>query len=568
MLKKVDPVEKILISKNQISASEIEEIKTNNFQNGNFLGKTLVEHGYIRSEVLLETLSKELGIPYVTAKDFAEEELPVPDFPVSTAFLKEKLIFPIKSEPENLTIAVFNPFDLNTIDELKVTLQKSVKTVLCSEEVILESIESFYGEGNSALGRIVGDIAEEDMSEMGMDSENADHIRDMASEAPVIKLVNHLFSQAIEKSASDIHLEPFEHDLILRYRIDGVLHDFEAPPKRLHAAISSRIKIMAQLDISERRLPQDGRIKLKTQGKDIDVRVSTLPTLYGESVVMRILDKGEDGVFSLEGLGFPEKELRIFEKIIQKPYGKFLVTGPTGSGKTTTLYGALQTINTQERKIITVEDPVEYQLKGVNQIHVKSSIGLTFAHGLRSIVRQDPDVIMIGEIRDAETAGIAIQAALTGHMVFSTVHTNDAAGAITRLVDMGVENFLISSALIGVLAQRLVRVICEHCKEKVQINPSFIKEMGDYADQGYTFLGKGCDRCSNTGYKGRKGLYELMTIDNDIRKLIVENASAHLIRDSARSKGMNTLREDGWEKVLAGVTTPEEVLRVTLNNEL
>ncbi len=568
MLKKIDPIEKILISRNKISENDLKEIKENNFQNGNFLGKTLVEHGYIHSEVLLSTLSEELGIPYVRSKDFSPEELPVPDFPASTAFLKEKLIFPLKVDSENLTVAVFNPFDLNTMEDLKISLQKSITTVLCSEEEILESIESFYGEGNSALGRIVGDIDDEDVGDIDLESESTDHIRDMASEAPVIKLVNHVLSQAIERGASDIHLEPFEKDLVLRYRIDGVLHDFESPPKRLHAAISSRIKIMAHLDISERRLPQDGRIKLKVQGKDIDIRVSTLPTLYGESVVMRILDKGDEGVFSLEGLGFPDKELAAFQEIIKKPYGKFLVTGPTGSGKTTTLYGALQTINTQERKIITVEDPVEYQLKGVNQIHVKSSIGLTFSHGLRSIVRQDPDVIMVGEIRDSETADIAIQAALTGHMVFSTVHTNDAAGAITRLVDMGVENFLISSALIGVLAQRLVRVICENCKEKIPIKPSFIKEMGDYADQGYTYEGKGCERCTNTGYRGRKGLYELMIIDNDIRKLIVENATAHLIRDSARKKGMKILREDGWEKVLSGVTTPEEVLRVTLDNEL
>ncbi len=568
MLKKIDPVEKILISRNKISEKDLEEIKANSFQNGKFLGKTLVEHGYIHSEVLLKTLSEELGIPYVSSKDFPQEGLPLPDFPVSTAFLKEKKIFPFKIDSENLTVAVFNPFDLNTIEDLKISLQKTIKTVLCSEEEILESIESFYGEGNSALGRIVGDIDEEDIGDVDLDSESADHIRDMASEAPVIKLVNHVISQAIERGASDIHLEPFEKDLILRYRIDGVLHDFESPPKRLHAAISSRIKIMAHLDISERRLPQDGRIKLKSQGKDIDIRVSTLPTLYGESVVMRILDKGDEGVFSLEGLGFPDKELRAFQEIIKKPYGKFLVTGPTGSGKTTTLYGALQTINTNDRKIITVEDPVEYQLKGVNQIHVKSSIGLTFAHGLRSIVRQDPDVIMVGEIRDSETADIAIQAALTGHMVFSTVHTNDAAGAITRLVDMGVENFLISSALIGVLAQRLVRVICENCKEKIPIKPSFIKAMGDYADQGFTFEGKGCDHCTNTGYRGRKGLYELMIIDNDIRKLIVENASAHLIRESARKKGMKILREDGWEKVLSGITTPEEVLRVTLDSEL
>jgi general secretion pathway protein E len=415
---------------------------------------------------------------------------------------------------------------------------------------------------------MVGKVADDDIKTLDTDLDSAEHIRDMASEAPVIKLVNHIIAEAIDKRASDIHLEPFTDDLILRYRIDGILHVFEAPPKRLYSAISTRIKIMAKLDISERRLPQDGRIKLKIMGKDIDIRVSTLPTIHGESVVMRILDRG-DLTLSLEHLGFPKKELAQLETLIRKPFGKLLVTGPTGSGKTTTLYGALDKINTPDKKIITIEDPVEYQMLGVNQIHVKPKIGLTFASGLRSIVRQDPDVIMVGEIRDAETAEISIQAALTGHLVFSTIHTNDAAGAITRLLDMGIESFLISSSVLGILAQRLVRLICEDCKEPVKLDPRLIDEMGPWAsDTLKTYHGKGCESCSFTGFRGRCGIYELLIMDDDIRHLILQKSTAQIIKEAARKKGMKTLREDGWEKVINKITTVEEILRVTLMDDI
>ena len=416
------------------------------------------------------------------------------------------------------------------------------------------------------MGRMVESIKKDENSLTDTDLDT-EHIRDMASEAPVIKLVNHIISKATEMGASDIHLEPFAEDLILRYRIDGILHNFEAPPKRLNSALCTRIKIMAKLDISERRLPQDGRIKLKVHGKDIDMRVSTLPTLYGESIVIRILDRGNLTV-ELEKMGFPKQALEQFQKLIHKPYGKLLVTGPTGSGKTTTLYGALQNINTPDKKIITIEDPVEYQIRGINQIHVKPQIGLDFASGLRSIVRQDPDVIMVGEIRDAQTADVAIQAALTGHLVFSTVHTNDAAGAITRLLDMGVENYLISSALLGVLAQRLVRVICRTCIEPIEVAPALIAEIDNPGqDSIKAFHGKGCMECNHTGFRGRAGIYELLVVDDSVRKLILTKATSQTIRESARKKGMTTLREDGWQKVAKGVTTVEEVLRVTLNEQ-
>ena len=567
MLKKTDPVERILLRHKKITEKALEEVKTNNLHTGNYLGKTLADHGYIHAQILLETLSAELRLPYIKKGQYPKSGLPVEGLTITETFLREKIIFPLQLKDDTLVVAVYDPFDLYTIEDLKVSLGKNIRVVLSSEQDILESIETYYGnEGGSAMNRMVGDIQDDDLHGLNSLDDSTEHIRDMASEAPVIKLVNHIISQAIEARASDIHLEPFEEDLSLRYRIDGILHAMESPPKRLSSAITTRIKIMAKLDISERRLPQDGRIKLKILGKDIDMRVSTLPTLYGESVVMRILDR-ESLVLDLSQMGFPEKELRQMEELIQKPYGKLLVTGPTGSGKTTTLYAALSKINTPDKKIITIEDPVEYQMRGINQIHVKAQIGLNFADGLRSIVRQDPDVIMIGEIRDPETADIAIQAALTGHLVFSTVHTNDAAGAITRLLDMGVENFLISSALIGILAQRLVRVICPNCKEEAPLTPTLKTEMGLLHKENIkVYHGKGCKACSQTGFKGRCGIYELLVIDDSIRELILKKTTAQIICDQARKMGMRTLREDGWDKVVQGITTVEEILRVTLSD--
>jgi len=566
MLKKSDPVERILLRNNKITEKTLGEIKANQLQVGRYLGKTLVDHGYIHADILLETLSKDLNLPFLTFEDYPKTQLPIKDLNIPEAFLKEKTIFPIQMKDDTLTISVFDPFDLHTIENLKISLGKNIKILLSTEETIVEAIETYYGAGESTMGRMVDGIKDDENSFTETDPDT-EHIRDMASEAPVIKLVNHIISKATEMGASDIHLEPFAEDLILRYRIDGILHNFEAPPKRLNSALCTRIKIMAKLDISERRLPQDGRIKLKLQGKDIDMRVSTLPTLYGESVVIRILDRSNLNV-NLEKMGFPKQELEQFQKLIHKPYGKLLVTGPTGSGKTTTLYGALQNINTPDKKIITIEDPVEYQIRGINQIHVKPQIGLDFASGLRSIVRQDPDVIMVGEIRDAQTADVAIQAALTGHLVFSTVHTNDAAGAITRLLDMGVENYLISSALLGILAQRLVRVICRTCIEPIEVAPALIAEIDNPGqDSIKAFHGKGCKECNHTGFRGRAGIYELLVVDETVRQLILTKATSQTIRESARKKGMTTLREDGWKKVAKGITTVEEVLRVTLNEQ-
>ncbi|MEC9018512.1 MAG: type II secretion system ATPase GspE, partial [Nitrospinota bacterium] len=569
MLKKVNPVERILLRHKKISEKVLKEIKNNNLNSGNYMGKTLVDHGYIHTQTLLETLSTELGLPYIKKDQYPNSGLPVEGLSISEAFLREKIIFPLQLKENNLIVAVFDPFDLYTIEDLKVSLGKNIRVVLSSEQDILESIELHYGKGgSSAMDRMVGNINDDDLHGLDSMDENTEHIRDMASEAPVIKLVNHIISEAIESRASDIHFEPFADELLLRYRIDGILHEFDPPPKRLSSAITTRIKIMAKMDISERRLPQDGRIKLKILGKDIDMRVSTLPTLHGESVVMRILDRG-NLLLDLSQMGFPKKVHEELEALILKPYGKLLVTGPTGSGKTTTLYAALSKINTPNKKIITVEDPVEYQMRGINQIHVKSQIGLNFASGLRSIVRQDPDVIMVGEIRDPETAEISIQAALTGHLVFSTVHTNDAAGAITRLLDMGIENFLISSALLGVLAQRLVRVICPDCKAEKPLAPALRIEMEHLGKKDIkVYHGKGCKACSQTGFRGRCGIYELLVIDDKIRELILKKSTAQIIRDQARQKGMTTLREDGWDKVVKGITTVEEILRVTQNDRI
>jgi general secretion pathway protein E len=392
----------------------------------------------------------------------------------------------------------------------------------------------------------------------------------MASEGPVIRLVNLLITRAIETRASDIHFEPFEDRFRVRYRIDGVLHDVESPPNRLQAAIVSRIKIMAKLNIAERRLPQDGRIMLRVRGKEIDFRVSSIPTIHGESIVLRILDKSSI-VLDIERLGFPEDTLVGFDELIQRPHGIILVTGPTGSGKTTTLYCALEKINSPEKKIITVEDPVEYQLKGINQIQVKPSIGLNFGSALRSIVRQDPDVILIGEIRDAETAEIAIHSALTGHLVLSTLHTNDAPSAVTRLIDMGMEDYLLSSTIIGILAQRLVRVACPHCREPYSPDPAILKEMKLNGDdlRGLKITEvKGCESCANTGYWGRTGIFEFLRVTDDIQGLILGKKDSNIIKEAARRNGMRTLREDGWVKVKHGITTISEVLRVTQEEEV
>ena len=485
---------------------------------------------------------------------------------LSIKFMKESVFVPLTLINGTLKIVMADLEDVYTIDALRLAYGYSIEVCRGKREDILETIENLYGAGSQSLETIIEE-AHKDVYELTIsEDENVDHLRDIASEAPIIRLVNRLIFNAVEMRASDIHFEPFEGEFKVRYRIDGVLHEMEAPPSRLQAAIISRVKIMAKLDIAERRLPQDGRIKLKIGDKEIDFRVSTIPTLFGESLVMRILDR-ESLVFDFKKLGFPSDILSNWIDLISQPYGMVLVTGPTGSGKTSTLYATLAKINSSECKIITLEDPVEYQLRGVNQIHVNAKIGMNFANGLRAIVRQDPDIILVGEIRDKETAEIAIQSALTGHLLFSTLHTNDAAGAVTRLLDMGVENFLLSSTLLGILAQRLVRVNCPNCRGPVVPEDRLIQSMNLAPEEleGITFFqGSGCDACRNTGFIGRTAIFEYLPIDDDIRNEINASSSTEKIKKVAIGKGLRTLRQDGWEKVKAGVTTISEVLRVTL----
>ena len=453
-------------------------------------------------------------------------------------------------EDHTITLAMADPLDVETIAAVRHCTGLKISTVLAPEQEIIDAIDKYYGESAAR--------AEADFEfQAGEMSEDLEHLRDMASEAPVIRLVNAIIASAVEKRASDIHLEPFEKEFRIRYRVDGVLYNQDPPPRELKAAMISRVKLMAKLNIAERRLPQDGRIKIKTLGREVDLRVSTLPTLYGESVVMRLLDRSAGDFYDLGRLGFDKHMLNRMEYYTSLPHGIFLVTGPTGSGKSTTLYSALKKINQSDKKIITIEDPVEYQMDGINQLHVNTQIGLTFASGLRHIVRQDPDVIMVGEIRDRETADIAIRSSLTGHFVFSTLHTNDAPSAITRLTDMGMENYLITSSVVAVLAQRLVRVICVHCKAEsgTRIAPD--------GNTVVCYAGRGCEHCFGSGYSGRMGIFELMELGDEIRQLIMKNADAAAITNVARRNGMRNLREDGWLKVMNGVTTADEVMRVT-----
>ena len=552
-------LEQLLIEQGRITQDDLRKVKRLQQERGERLERLLLDLGFISEEDLLPLLSAYLGVETIHRRDFPTAPLPLGS--LNLKFLKHAKVLPLAQTNGTLTVAMSDPADYYTIQGLELATGLQIEPRLARERDVLEALETIYG-GENAAGGASAETADTELEVFSDDEEDVNHLRDLASEAPVIRFVNLLISRAVEQRASDIHIEPFENELKVRYRIDGVLHDVEAPARRLQAAIVSRVKIMSKLNIAERRLPQDGRIKLRLMGREIDLRVSTLPTLYGESVVLRILDRSSI-VVTLGSLGFPEDTLAQFDRLITKPYGMILVTGPTGSGKTTTLYGALDKINSPDKKIITIEDPVEYQLFGVNQIHVKPQIGLTFANGLRSIVRQDPDVIMVGEIRDAETAEIAIQAALTGHLVFSTLHTNDAAGAVSRLLEMGVEDYLLASSLLGVLAQRLVRKVCEKCRRSAEITPTVQRELGGDGTPAQVYEGTGCEDCAQTGYRGRSGIFELLLMNDVIRPLILKRSSADMIKDAGVQQGMRTLREDGWHKVRTGVTTVAEVVRVT-----
>ncbi len=537
----------MLMARGLISAEDLEKGLEIQRERGEKIGKILIDLGFVAARDVVAALSEQLSIPIV-AVDGPPPAIPETEG-LSARFLRQCKAIPVGIEGSSLRLAMADPLDFETIAAVRGFTGLAVEPALATEQEILDAIEKHYGGAEKTEAG-----AEESA---GLAAEDLEHLRDMASEAPVIRLVNTMIAQAVEKRASDIHIEPFEKEFRIRYRIDGVLHNQEPPPRELKAAIISRVKLMARLNIAERRLPQDGRIKIKTLGREVDLRVSTLPTLYGESVVMRLLDRSAGDFYDLRNLGFDERMLSRMEYFTSLPHGIFLVTGPTGSGKSTTLYSALKRINQPDKKIITIEDPVEYQMDGINQIHVNPQIGLTFAAGLRHIVRQDPDVIMVGEIRDRETADIAIRAALTGHFVYSTLHTNDAPSAITRLTDMGVENYLITSSLVAVLAQRLVRVLCPACKRPAG------KALAPDGEWVPCWEGAGCERCFGTGYSGRIGIFEMMEMNNELRRLIMENQDASVLTAAARKGGMRTLREDGWLKVKQGVTSASEVLRVT-----
>ena len=524
------------------------------------LGEALVAMGAVGAEDVLRALAAQANVPFLT-RDELPTSLPILKN-LSPQYLRQYRVCPVSIEGNILTLATADPTNLLLLDDLRQSLAMQIKVAVAAPEGILEAIDRTYAGATTPLQRLVEGV--EDAGPAGDGDEDVSHLRDMAFEAPVVRLVNLVIENALVAEASDIHLEPFEDSLRVRYRIDGILYDQESPPRRLQSAVTSRIKIMAEMNIAERRLPQDGRIRVMLHGRRVDIRVSTVPTVYGESIVMRLLDRST--IFlPLERLGFASETQTGLERLITLPHGILLVTGPTGSGKTTTLYAALDKINAPDKKIITVEDPVEYQLKGVNQIPVKPKIGLSFATGLRHIVRQDPDVIMVGEIRDLETAEIAIQASLTGHLVFSTLHTNDAPGAITRLQDMGCEPYLVSSVLEGVLAQRLIRRICASCRAPYEADSADLLALGLPPGEWRQplFHGRGCAECRGTGYRGRSGIYELFTINEEVRSLILRKAPTGEIRHYAMEHGMMTLREDGWAKARAGVTTVQEVLRVT-----
>lgn len=546
MIAVATPLGQLLIDRGLIATEDLDRaLELQRERRGEKLGRILVDMGYIAQRDLLSALSEQLGLPVaqlgapVSAPEL--EGLP-------PRFLRQSRIFPLAILEGTLTLAMADPLDFETINAVHGFSRLDVSPQLASEQDILDAIDRYYSESDRQTAT----------ADFGAgDEEDLEHLRDMASEAPVIRLVNAMIAQAIEKRASDIHIEPFDKEFRIRFRVDGVLFNQEPPPRELKAAITSRLKLMAKLNIAERRLPQDGRIKIRILGREVDLRVSTLPTLFGESIVMRLLDRSAGDFYDLRRLGFDDHMLNRMEHFTSLPHGIFLVTGPTGSGKSTTLYSALKRINLPDKKIITIEDPVEYQMDGINQIHVNPQIGLTFAAGLRHIVRQDPDVIMVGEIRDRETADIAIRSALTGHFVFSTLHTNDAPSAVTRLMDMGVENYLVTSSVVAILAQRLVRLICSNCREKagMAITP--------FGEEIETFHGHGCEECNGSGHKGRAGIFELMELNDELRHLIMGNADASRLTEAARRNGMKNLREDGWMKVRLGVTTAEEVTRVT-----
>jgi general secretion pathway protein E/type IV pilus assembly protein PilB len=549
---------KVLLERGIVTSAQLEQGRSAR-KPSERIEHCLARLGIIHERDFLQLYSEQLSIPLIDLSEVKIDPELLKQTP-SMVVHRDRVI-PIDRHDGVIRVATSNPFNLYAFDELRMLMGAKVETVLATSEEISRVIKEHFGVGGHTVEAMIGQSGVEVVSEI--DEDNADLI-EQAQEATVVKLVNEILLEAIRDRASDIHIEPYEDDLKVRYRIDGVLHTTNVPPeiRRFHAAIVSRIKILSNLNIAEKRLPQDGGFKIKAQNRDIDLRVSIIPTAFGGAVVLRILDK-QSALLSMERLGLIDEALGGVEHVIKQPYGIILVTGPTGSGKTTTLYAALNTILNDTIKILTIEDPIEYYLDGIQQVQIKPHIGLTFASGLRSFLRHDPDVVLVGEIRDLETAEVAINASLTGHLVFSTLHTNDAVTATTRLLDMGVEPFLVSSAVSGVLAQRLVRRICTGCREEyapdpVDLPPDFKLERGQKL-----YRGAGCRDCRHTGYRGRLGIFEMLMVNDELRELILARKSATEIQDVARRRGLKLMREDGWAKVVKGITTADEVVRVT-----
>jgi general secretion pathway protein E len=558
--------ETILLDRSWVSPQDLEKARQRR-KPGQEITDVLVDMGALEPQRLARALAQEYQLPFMAQIDehIVQGDL-IAKVPINYA--KKNRLLPLRFDGDEIIVAVADPANYEALDDLHVLFSKTIKPVVVPAEVIVQGINRAYDQATTTSAEdLMIDLDEQRLDLVA--SELASEPRDLLEAddaAPIIKLVNGLLSQAVKDRASDIHIEVFEQELVVRFRVDGMLYDVLSPPKRFHAAITSRVKVMSGLNIAEKRLPQDGRIRVKIAGRDIDIRVSVIPTAFGERIVLRLLDRAQALIdVNLDRLGFSGDNLRKIDRLIRQSHGIILATGPTGSGKTTTLYACLSRINSPDKNIITIEDPIEYQLHGIGQMQVSPKIDLTFASGLRSILRQDPDVIMVGEIRDSETAEIAIQAALTGHLVFSTLHTNDSFGALTRLVDMGIEPFLVSSSVMAVLAQRLVRVLCPDCREPFLPSESELNRIGlnstDYDRPIYR--AKGCRACRNTGYRGRSAVHELMIVDDDVRDLIMKKADASSIRRASTAKGMKVLRQDGAERVMAGQTTIEELLRVT-----
>ena len=556
----------ILLEQTSLTETQLEQALVVHREKGIKLGDALVQLKYLRTEDILKALSVQLRLPYENhiAIENVEAEL-IANMPINYA--KKNEVLPLRREDNHVLVAIADPTNFAALDDLRVLLNGEILPVIASSYEIINAINSVYNRASDAGDSAMQEL-DEGTAEIDSDFDEPVDLLDASDEAPIIRLVNSLMFRAVKQKASDIHVEPFEKEVVVRFRIDGVLYDVVTPPKRAQNAIISRIKIMAGLNIAEKRLPQDGRIKIKIAGKDIDIRVSTIPTAFGESVVMRLLDKSKV-LLDFETLGLQGRHLELINQLIRKRHGIILVTGPTGSGKTTTLYAALAKINSKDIKIITIEDPVEYQLSGINQVQVNPKIELTFAAGLRSFLRQDPDVMMVGEIRDRETAEVAIQASLTGHLVISTLHTNDASSSMTRLIDMGIEPFLVSSSVIGIIAQRLVRTICHDCAKKYTPTEEDLAEIGLKLEDlkgRQLYRPVGCPNCMETGYAGRTGIHEFLIMTDELRNELMKGSDAGTIQKLAVQKGMRPLRQDAADKVMQGMTTIEEVLRVTQEN--